>query len=212
MSFEELLNRGVPDYKMNPLDLVFINSKSVYSSLERELIFDFGGYSFNHIGILIDANILPEYCPDKDKFYVIESTFNSTIWPKGFRVLSLKQLRRDSHNLHHVKLKANPWLESVFIQRNRIKELLRNILSPEMMSNGGNNSSGWWNPLFTLYQLFQGFYTRIFPIQLRRTLSSPAIANIYATLKIFPIKDLECITLVDILQPDKESSNEVKDS
>lgn len=206
MSFEDLLKRNQFERKMNPLDLVLINSELVYPSPEKQLSFELDGCSFNHVGILINSDILPEYCPDKDKLYVIESTFNSDLWPKGFRVLSWNHLCRDSIGLRQYGLKSNPWVNSFFSQRVKIKEILRSILTPEI----NPNIPGWWNPFFSLYQLFQGIYNKWFPVQSKKTIASCVIVNIYNSLGIISTGDFNQITISDITEATKESTKENK--
>lgn len=178
MSFQELLDLNL---KINPLDLILINSPD----LKEELIFTFENKNFNHIGIAITSAVLPEYCPDKDKIYVIESIFNNN---EGVRVVSWNRLQRENISLHH-PLKDNPWLNSTFTIRTQIKTSIRNILANK------EPERSYWNPFYTLYQVFQGLYNRIFPIQTKKTICSIPVAKILMSLNIFPnLTDINCVT------------------
>lgn len=162
MSFEEVLLHETKKEVISPLDIVLINSYDVYSSPDLAVKIEYNGNFFNHIGIIINSSILPEYCPDSDKTYVIESTFNSTLWSKGMRVVSLNHLMKNSKSPNTIRLfqldERNPWKNSSFIGKNKIKAIIRAILTPEMSSMTSTGYGRFLNPFYGLNSLYTLFY------------------------------------------------------
>ncbi len=190
MSFDDFLKSGKPT--LRPLDIILINSGP---GSDNDRSFRIPGFSdeWNHIGIAINAEVLPEYCPIRDEMYLIESSFDPKIWHKGFRIVTLKELIKGRSTVAYCPLRANPWVsrESTFTIRMNVKDVIRQTFKDmELRVKKKNESAGLMS---LLYQWLQGLQRYFFKTNNKdpedpdkKTICSEVVAKIYFELGIFP--------------------------